>query len=326
MANLSTLLNQRYASDAAVLGEENLEQGQISVYYPATEYATFRCNICWQAPGSGQAVIEIWGAGGSGARMCCCGGSIPGQSGGYSKKTVNVTAGAFVTGFVGMSCGNQSALCHRGCSESTCVTICTGSVNGTCICMCAQGGIGGYTVCDTTTGAAMYNCFASAGFATNQSGFSGGCGIVCNSVGTWGCAYGGDVNCTGLRGCTIFFHCNPCCYCSQMGIIPIPPGIVSTCGSYLHISGPEDSGLSPIPGGWGPPVQAALNALARDGVYGNWNTTCWTGSRACGCYEQNGCVPFFPFGMGAPGAAVCDDVRDGGWRGGHGAVRIKFIG
>ena len=25
----------------------------------------------------GEATIEMWGAGGSGARMCCCGGGIP---------------------------------------------------------------------------------------------------------------------------------------------------------------------------------------------------------------------------------------------------------
>jgi len=46
----------------------------------------------------------------------------------------------------------------------------------------------------------------------------------------------------------------------------------------------------------------------------------------CGCYEMNGCLPTVPYGYpGGPGQFV-GDVRDGGTRGGHGAVRIKFIG
>ena len=36
-------------------------------------------------PHGGEATIEMWGAGGSGARMCCCGGGIPGNAAGYSK-------------------------------------------------------------------------------------------------------------------------------------------------------------------------------------------------------------------------------------------------
>ena len=35
--------------------------------------------------GGGEATIEMWGAGGSGARMCCCGGGIPGNAAGYPK-------------------------------------------------------------------------------------------------------------------------------------------------------------------------------------------------------------------------------------------------
>lgn len=328
MANLSTLLNQRLGSAAANVVESNLEQGQISVYYPATEYGTFRCGFCWQSPGTGIAVIEIWGAGGSGAKSCCCGVGIAGNAGGYSKRTVEVTSGAHVCGYVGLSCGNASTQNFRGCSEATCITVCTGTTGGTCYCMCAQGGFGGYTYC-IDGGSSMACCFWSAGFPRISDGnYGGGCGIVINCVGSvYGCAFGGDVNICGGISCTSLHHCNACCMCSMNQYIAIPPGIFSECGAMLYVNGSMDSDYSQGPTGtYGPPTQMALNSLARDGVYGAWFNTCWNGGRTCQCYEMQGCVPFVPFGMGGPGASPCPSVRDHGWRGGHGAVRIKFIG
>jgi len=53
--------------------------------------------------------------------------------------------------------------------------------------------------------------------------------------------------------------------------------------------------------------------------------SCWTGGRTCGCYEGQGCIPFVPAGFPGPGPLPCPDVRDMAFRGGHGAVRIKFI-
>ena len=54
-------------------------------------------------------------------------------------------------------------------------------------------------------------------------------------------------------------------------------------------------------------------------------TACWSGARACGCYEAFGCIPMAPAGMGGYPANVCGDVRDHGGRGGMGAVRIRYI-
>jgi hypothetical protein len=52
---------------------------------------------------------------------------------------------------------------------------------------------------------------------------------------------------------------------------------------------------------------------------------CWTGGRSCGCYDGQGCIVFVPPGFpGRPGKG-CPDVRDHGGRGGHGAVRIRFV-
>ena len=242
MANLSTLLNQRLGSAAANISEGNLEQGQISVYYPSREYSTFRCGFCWQSPGTGVAVVEIWGAGGSTPRMCCCGMGIPGNAGGYSKRTVEVTAGAHVCGYVGLSCGNAGDIYFRGCSEATCITVCTGSTGGTCYCMCAQGGSGGYQYC--INDGSMMCCYGSAGFPHTPL-VNGGCGIVCNYTGSvYGCAFGGEVNCQGMFGCTHIRHCNVNCHCSHQTYTPIPAGIFSTCGVLLVTGADNDNDMS----------------------------------------------------------------------------------
>ena len=70
MASLTTLLQTKY--DFSVGNETNLEKGRIYQYYPGTSRGTnFRCHVCFIAPSTGTAEIEVWGAGGSGAKMCC---------------------------------------------------------------------------------------------------------------------------------------------------------------------------------------------------------------------------------------------------------------
>ena len=50
---------------------------------------------------NGTAIIEVWGAGGSGARMCCCGDGLTGNAGAYVKKTITVETGDTMTGCTG---------------------------------------------------------------------------------------------------------------------------------------------------------------------------------------------------------------------------------
>ena len=79
MATLKSLIRSK---DQALYGdEENLERGEIYSYTPGTDYNNFCQGVCWVAPANGTAVIEIWGAGGSGAKMCCCGFGLPGNPG-----------------------------------------------------------------------------------------------------------------------------------------------------------------------------------------------------------------------------------------------------
>jgi|LauGreDrversion2_3_1035106.scaffolds.fasta_scaffold24501_1 hypothetical protein len=116
MTTLTQLLGNR-----ELAFEDNLEKGRIWVYSEGNMYTGFCNGFCWKPPGTGTAVIEIWGAAGSGAKMCCCGAGLPGNPPAYVKKTVCVCPSNYVCGYVGRSCNNSDSLCFRGCSESTCV-------------------------------------------------------------------------------------------------------------------------------------------------------------------------------------------------------------
>ena len=86
-SSLTALLQTKY--DYPLANETNLETGQLFTFYPSNQYSTnFWCHICWKPPANGIATIEVWGAAGSGAEMCCCGGGIPGNPGGYSRKVL----------------------------------------------------------------------------------------------------------------------------------------------------------------------------------------------------------------------------------------------
>ena len=65
--------------------EENLEQGRLFYFSPAQEHS--QCHkFTYKSPGDGCLRVEIWGAGGSGAKMCCCGQGVPGNPGAYVVK------------------------------------------------------------------------------------------------------------------------------------------------------------------------------------------------------------------------------------------------
>ncbi len=116
MARLSNLLGNR-----ELAFEDNLEKGRIWVYHEGTMYTSFCNGFCWRAPGCGFVQIDMWGAAGSGAQMCCCGAGTPGNAPAFLRKCICVQSGNYVCGYIGRSCNNSSALCFRGCSEATCV-------------------------------------------------------------------------------------------------------------------------------------------------------------------------------------------------------------
>jgi len=317
MATLSNLLSERLSP---LTQETNLETGDISVFHPGS-YEAFRCNICWRAPASGIAIIEIWGSSGSGGKMCCCGAGVAGNPGAYVKKTVNVQSGSYVSGCVGISCGNADSLCWRGCGSSTCMTVCH---SGGCVCLCAEGGYGGRVGC--VEGNSNSCCMMSRfGMCGTQLG-SSGCFTVCNNT-EMGKAYGGDINKCGGFSCASFFHCNPCCKCSYQDHVAVAPGIFGTEGAVLTINRERETVSYQCTGDGLSQLLGALSVAGRSPTIGGHQASCWSSGRGCACYQTWGCTPALPYGVpGLSGIGMDSSIVDFGLRGGHGATRIKFIG
>lgn len=322
MALLSNLLLSRASGISAESGETNIEEGTVIFFSNNSANGTNAPYYYWKPPAAGTAVIEVWGAGGSTPRGCCCGAGIPGNSGAYSRKTISVNTSTYICGSVGTACGNASTLCFRGCSDPSgvCWVGAVGTANG---CMCAEGGKGGYWYC--TTGSSPACCFFYSG------GFCGtmipdNCGIICNHIsGHWiPNGYGGDVNCKGCVSCSSFFGCypnQPCCYQYH---VAVPPGYISDSGTTVTIQGEcQPTGQSAT----GAAIQTLLygiSAASKRPTHGVPFQSCWASHSFCGCYEQNGCMSYLPTGVGAPPTQSTYEVRDHGYRGGMGGIRIRF--
>lgn len=300
--------------------EQNIERGKIWTYSHGTHQASLYQGFCWQAPGYGTAVIEIWGASGGGGCMCCCGSGIPGNPGAYAKKTITVAPGCFVCGQVGKACQEGGGFGWRGCSDSSGLvwTGCTGGYG----CICAQGGMSGCTTCSTTP--SPYCCLYASGYCGTLA--PDNCGLICNwrsySSSWMACAFGGDVNCCGGISCTNFW----CCYnnvpCSLQHFVRMSAGIYSTAGAMVVHSSEEGNAYSNFAGNGAMQLQHGLNALSRTPAGGVPFSACWQGALDCGCYVQ--CYNRFPAGVPANASQPCAGVRDGGNQGGAGQVRIRF--
>jgi hypothetical protein len=299
-----------------------VESGQV-YNFQTNNYDGLHAGMCFHPCQSGTAIIEIWGAGGSGAKMCCCGFGTPGNPGAYSRKTVTLTCCGYITGSPGIACGND-ALCFRGCSDATGVTIyANGSNTG---CMCAQGGRGGISYCSTGTDA--YCCFTAGGFYTTL-GVNGNCGIVCNKCcsGGW-CAqaYGGDTNCPGGFSCVSFLGASgSSCPCSTHFHMQGPAGYYSKCGVVVSFNSDDGNGFANWSGQGRGQYAQALAGASRWPQMGSFFATCWGFSGNCGCYENEGCMNLLPPGFPSAGPHPCPGVRDHASKGGNGAIRIKFI-
>ena len=319
MASLKGLLTVR---NPAEMVEDNLETGYIYSWTPGTNWTNFCNGVCWTAKANGTAIIEIWGAGGSGARMCCCGDGLPGNAGAYVKKTITVETGDTMTGCTGMPC-YAHPLCHSGCSNATGVCWVTAS-NGNG-CMCARGGYGGKTMC--TTGSSLYCCFRAQGFCTVRCN-NDNCGMVCNWCdGAWPAeGYGGDVNCCGQLSCSSFFGCCPHCKCRFQQHVATPAGLFAENGALITFQKESDgTPMSQWSGNQLFQFYAALNLATKSPYQGNPLSYCWRSDRSCGCYPSQGYANYLPVGTGGIGPNPCPEVRDHGIRGGFGGVRIKFI-
>jgi len=344
MARLSRLLETKTVSERTA-SDSNLQKGEIYVYSPGG-WMNFRDagsgpHFCWSASDYGVAVIEAWGASGSGARQCCCAASVPGNPGAYARKTIRVAPGDFVCGFVGNACGNASALCFRNCGEATTILWRSGRFCSNCI--CAMGGRSGHAFC--TASVSMFCCFLCCCFAGTAFP-NAGCGIICNyqdfggagsncgiggptgsccAADRWmACAYGGDINRIGGFSCVEFYHCNACCICCQINYVKTSPYVFSEEGAIVRVN--ADFTDAARVSWYSHAFMNNLSGVSKSPTQGHPYVYCWnSGSIMCGCYETNGCMSFAGIGVPGLGGMTCNDVRDHGTRGGPGAVRIQYI-
>jgi hypothetical protein len=317
MANLSTLIRER--NQTIKRGADKGSSGVV-FFYTQTRTDGGTCQFCWNSPGTGCAVLEVWGSSGGGARMCCCSQSgVPGNSGAYSKKFIRVCSGSYICGWAGCAPEANNRCCGgRGNCSVACVF--NSGNNG-----CARGeaGWGGFTNCTTST--AQFRCLRiSCNFCSTCIGTY--CGIVCNRGGPNGAtpanASGGDINIQGGTSCS--WHrccCNQICM-GNIQTIGISAGIFSadsvTCLQYNRNYFPTaqnqaSNGMAEM--------GVALASLAKQ--YPNSYWRCWQSWSPCGCYEYLGCV-YGAVGVPGTNAAPCAGVRSGGMRGGFGGVKITF--
>lgn len=326
MAKLSDLLSTREITAY----QENLQKGKI---YTVTGMAGMNACIrsdsqwCWNSPGCGIAVIETWGASGTGSCNCCCGAGLPGNTGAYSKKTIAVTPCSNVFGRPGVACnGSGPGFSFAGCSEGTCVVWqdardLQGNTNG---CICSQGGAAGKSCC--FDGGSPYCCFAGVGYCATL--ICNCCGIICNHCPGlfWACGFGGDINCCGCFGKMEFRGAQHMCTCYFVELVPYAPHVFSEEGGWLAFPIENDHGNSNWAGAGMGSAAHVLNSTSKSPSGGQPWSSCWSGSRFCTCYESHSCMNFMPYGVAGTAATVCPGVRDSGRRGGAGAIRITYRG
>ena len=318
MANLNALLLRRNGQRDR--GQER-SRGGVEFFFTHTN-VTGVCNYSaccylWNSPGTGTAVVELWGASGSGGLMCCCsGGGIPGNPGAYSRIQIGVTDSSIVCGWVGCS-PTGGSLCTPG--RSQCSVACL--FNTTCNnVLTATGGHGGYTNC--STGTSHYCCLVAAGF--NHTLTNTNCGILCNNGGPQGAspatASGGDLNISGGISCLRTWDACQYWKCNMEVTLAISPGVFSNTSSpCFRFFKSEFPGFGIAHNSWAE-MENAMSVMNGQQPY---NHNCYTSMQPCGCYEHDGC---FLNPVGVPGitGSPCPNVRSSGGKGGHGGVRITF--
>lgn len=327
MAKLSDLL----ATREVVAFQENLPKGKIfSVSGTSAMYACIRTEFqwCWNSPGCGTATIEMWGAGGTAACQCCCSVSMPGNTGGYTKKTVAVFPCSVFFGRPGVACNGPASFSNPCISEGSCLVwekardLC-GNTSG---CMCADGGLGGRSCCFGSSYNSPFCCFANLGYCNTL--IENGCGIICNvrPADHWACGWGGDINRCGVYGKVEFRGCQPMCTCQFNQFVPHPPGQFSEEGGWVVFPTENGHGANQWAGAGMGSVGLLINAHSKSPTGGAPWHNCWSGARFCTCYEHHSCINYMPYGWGATMATPCPDVRDSGRRGGQGVIRITYRG
>jgi hypothetical protein len=146
------------------------------------------------------------------------------------------------------ACCFSFCTCAPGCSQTATATASAGTISGTTF--TAGGTVSGsfglnYTLTGTnvTGGTTIIGCTSptvwtvdrsSTAAATTISGFA-----PINA-----CAYGGDINIQGVKGCYYHVCCDNVCW--NKTFVPFPAGLVNQCGGWV-VQGRTGNGYDPTP-------------------------------------------------------------------------------
>lgn len=237
------------------------------------------CNLC--VPSSANIVtFELWGGGGAGAGSRCCAWGPPGGAGAYASFSADNSGGSY-TG------------CYRICLASA--TCCVDSDNGRIgcctrldgegICMCAQGGRPGCSICN------FYNCFPNSG-----------CGVLEHPNATDCACFYGPTGTTGVPGRHGYLQTDVCCssdFCYYKVAIPLPGGfgrqevtyqLMRSCGDMCN----QPYNTNRRASGWATGGSAGYGEISR------------------------------PVGAGGDTARVCGGTCQCGGPGGPGLVKVSW--
>jgi hypothetical protein len=108
--------------------------------------------------------------------------------------------------------------------------------------------------------------------------------------------------------------------------IAYPSGIYSNRGGWITF----ETGSCYGDNNWSSliPYSQALQGMNAKSLGYNIGATmaCWSSDAQCGCYCVTGCVPYVPYGMPGMSGIVLSGQNGRGQRGGHGALKITFVG
>lgn len=281
----------------------------------------------WEVPtGVTNATFHAWGAGGSGAPGYLCSQGIPGGSGAYSYKTIDVTPGDTYT--LCLADGITRCCTRMFCDDGS--TVLTDGGAGTVL--RGQRGMKAYVTgtgltnfCSEGGNPGIGKCCGMFGSNSMYYGSNDACRVIrmCHLAGRSTIDsdndkfapakyYGADNGSNGIYGC----HQYGCCTatsqdaqrCGDKIIVPYPGGLFAF-GRYGHTEKPS------VNGG----VIAVKRCTIVGAIFGDDNSRLNVGSPYAGCGTQNNIV-----GAGGFSASVCGGTCCCGAIGGPPMIRISY--
>lgn len=317
MANLSNLIRSR----AVIAKGLPVEPREISVFSQSNQlvYSVGSActeNVCFCISVPCTVTIEAWGSSGRSHSSCCCGISMPGNSGAYGSRTIQMGCG-WICAISAPSSRSSSFVTTARCG-ATQIIVCD-ITNNCCYCMCVESGFDGRSVCFSTS--SPYACTRALGFCGTDC-LNSSCGIVCNistSV-TPAQSFGGTINCAGGISCIVYNNVDPISL-DNFVVVESSPYIINRDRTKIIARASASSCRS---GMFAEGLYESVSYYGQMLNYGQNLCYCWAGDAWCACYPARGCDILMPPGIPGASSSVCGGIVDYGSTGGNSKILIRF--